>query len=66
MKKIFSCFCSLCILDSFPLPTLQALSRVASWNILIESRTHKQLHFVTFDMVGPEARDGLSKEYVAN
>jgi hypothetical protein len=42
------------ILHSVPLPTLQALPQAASWNIVIESRAHKQLHFVAFDITDPE------------
>lgn len=53
-KQIFSWCWSLRILHSVPLPTPQALSQAASWNTLIESRTQKQLYFVTFDIAGPE------------
>lgn len=51
-EKCLLVFSVLCILHSVPL--LPTLPQAASWNIVAESRAHKQLHFVTFDITAPE------------
>lgn len=63
MKQIFSCFgvSAFYILSLFPFftPSLRCQLEYFDWK-----QTHKQLHFVTFDIVGPEGWRWICKEYV--